>query len=60
MAIDAAQLAVLLGLANGVVLLLKPIARVHQRIDRNEQSLIRLERDVAKLLAALNTDRRDH
>lgn len=51
MVFDAAQLAVLIGIANGVVLLLKPIARVHQRIDRNEQKLWHLEGQVNKLLA---------
>lgn len=49
MIFDAGQLAVLIGLANGVVLLLKPIARVHQRIDRNERDLWDLKGKVAKL-----------
>lgn len=51
MIIDAAQLAVLVGIANGVVLLLKPIARVHQRIDRNERDLWDLKGKVQQLLA---------
>lgn len=49
--IDAAQLAVLVGVANGIVLLLKPIARVHQRIDRNERDLWDLKGQVAQLKA---------
>lgn len=49
MIFDAGQLAVLIGLANGVVLLLKPIARVHTRIDRNERDLWDVKGRLAKL-----------
>lgn len=49
MIIDAGQVAVLIGIANGVILLLKPIARLHQRIDRNERELWDVKGRVAKL-----------
>ena len=55
---DLAQLAVVIGVANGFILLVKPIARLHVRIDRNEQSIIHLEQDVIQLTAEL--DKHDH
>lgn len=54
MNIDVAQVAVLLGVANGLILLLKPIARLHQRIDRNERELWDLKGQLVKLRERLD------
>ena len=48
---DLAQLALLVGLGNGVLLLLRPIARLHLRIDRNETAIRHLETDFARMQA---------
>ena len=48
---DVGQLALLVGLGNGLLLLLRPIARLHLRIDRNETAIKHLEMDLARLLA---------
>lgn len=52
--IDMAQLAVLIGLANGFILLIKPIARVHVRIDRNENNILHMQQDILRLQAAVD------
>lgn len=57
MIVDAADIAILIGLANGFILLIKPIARVHSRIDRNAQALEVLERDVVRIMQAIAPDR---
>jgi hypothetical protein len=36
--------ALLVGIANGVILLLKPIARLHSRLDLIEYRLVEIER----------------
>lgn len=46
---DLAQLAVVIGLANGFILLVKPISRLHVRIDRNEIAIKNLEADFAEM-----------
>jgi hypothetical protein len=47
--IDVGQLALLVGLGNGLLLLLRPIARLHTRIDRNETAIKHLEVDFARM-----------
>lgn len=54
---DLAQLAVIIGVANGFILLVKPIARLHVRIDRNEGNITRLQQDVTRLQTLLDDDR---
>lgn len=51
--VDPAQLAILVGLANGGILLLKPIGRLHERIDSLERSQASLQIDVNRLIGAL-------
>jgi len=53
MQIDVAQVAIVIGVANGVLLLLKPVARLHYRIDQNAHRLDALEKDMARLLASI-------
>lgn len=55
---DLAQLAVVIGVANGFILLVKPIARLHVRIDRNEQNITHMQQDLAQLFSQL--DKHDH
>ena len=55
---DLAQLAVAIGAINGFILLVKPIARLHVRIDRNENNIIHMQQDIAQLMAEL--DKHDH
>jgi len=52
--IDVAQIALLVGLGNGLLLLLRPIARLHLRIDRNETAIKHLEIDLARMMAELD------
>jgi len=52
---DLAQLAVVIGVANGFILLVKPVARLHVRIDRNEQNIVHLQQDIARLCGELDT-----
>lgn len=52
---DLAEIALLLGVANGLLLLLKPVGRLHSRIDHLEHSLVALERDVGRLIGAAST-----
>lgn len=47
-----AEIAVLIGAANGVILLIRPIGRLHQRIDRLEYEQQDLAEDIAKILGA--------
>lgn len=54
---DLAQLAVIIGVANGFILLVKPIARLHVRIDRNEGNITRLQQDVTRLQTLVDEDR---
>lgn len=54
-----AQLAVLIGLANGFILLVKPIARVHVRIDRNENNILHMQQDILRLQAAVERSDQD-
>jgi len=51
--IDPGQLAILVGLANGAILLLKPIGRLHDRIDVLERAQAALQVDVNRLVGAL-------
>lgn len=53
---DLAQLAVIIGVANGFILLVKPIARLHVRIDRNEGNIVRLQQDFARLQAIIDRE----
>ena len=53
MQIDIAQVAIVIGVANGVLLLLKPVARLHYRIDQNAHRLDAVEKDMARLLASI-------
>jgi hypothetical protein len=46
---DWGQLALLIGLANGLILLVKPIPRVHSRLDVLESRLEYLEQMLARL-----------
>lgn len=57
--IDMAQLAVLIGLANGFILLIKPIARVHVRIDRNENNILHMQQDILRLQAVVDRPDQD-
>lgn len=56
--IDLSQVAILIGIANGAALLIKPIGRLHDRIDDLESRQHRLEGDVGRLIAALSPERR--
>ena len=47
-----AELAVLIGLVNGVILIVRPVGRLHQRIDRLEYRVDDLKEDVDKILGA--------
>ncbi len=55
---DPAQIAIFLGIANGVFLLLKPIARLHNRIDTAEADITRLEADIVRIETQLPGTRR--
>lgn len=47
---NLSQLAVLIGVANGLLLLIRPVGRLHQRIDRLEYQVADMRGDVDKIL----------
>lgn len=49
---DLATLAVIIGLVNGVILIVRPIGRLHLRIDRLEYQVTDLKGDVDRILGA--------
>ena len=49
---DLAGLALLVGMANGLVLLVRPVGRLHSRIDRLEFRVDDLKEDVDRILGA--------
>lgn len=53
-----AELAVLIGLANGIILLVRPIGRLHLRIDRLEYQVSDLKEDVDRILGASGITRK--
>ena len=53
-----AELAVLIGLANGVILLVRPVGRLHLRIDRLEYQVADLKEDVDRILGASGIKRK--
>jgi len=57
--IDMAQLAVAIGVANGFILLVKPIARVHVRIDRNENNILHMQQQLLRLQALADREEQD-
>lgn len=56
---DLAQLAVAIGAINGFILLVKPIARLHVRIDRNENNITHMMADIARLQAIIDREEND-
>ena len=50
MNIDVAQWAIIIGVVNGIIVLVRPIARLHQRIDLLEYISNDLRDDVDKIL----------
>lgn len=51
---DLAALGILIGLANGALLLVKPVYRIHWRIDRNADDISRLKERLQALEDALS------
>lgn len=49
---DLAGFAVLVGVVNGLVLLVRPVGRLHSRIDRLEYRLDDLKQDVDRIMGA--------
>lgn len=47
-----AELAILIGLVNGVILIIRPVSRIHSRIDKLEFRVDDLKEDVDKILGA--------
>lgn len=46
------ELAVVIGVANGLILLIRPVGRLHSRIDRLEYAQQDMAEDIAKILGA--------
>lgn len=53
-----AELAVLIGLVNGVILIVRPVGRLHLRIDRLEYQVGDLKEDVDRILGASGIKRK--
>lgn len=49
---DLSQVAIVIGVANGALLLIRPIGRLHQRIDRLEYQVEDIRQDVDRILGA--------
>ena len=49
---NLSELAILLGLINGLILIVRPIGRIHSRIDRLEFQQEDQAQDIAKILGA--------
>lgn len=49
---DLASLAVIIGLVNGVILIVRPVGRLHLRIDRLEYQVTDIKGDVDRILGA--------
>lgn len=47
-----AELAVLIGLVNGLILIIRPVGRLHLRIDRLEYQVTDIKGDVDRILGA--------
>ena len=54
-----AELAVLIGLVNGVILLIRPVGRIHSRIDRLEFRMDDLKEDVDRIMGASGFTRKN-
>jgi len=56
-----AEVAVVIGLINGVILIVRPVGRLHSRIDRLEFRVDDLKEDVDKILGAsgIKRDKRE-
>lgn len=55
---DLAGLALLVGMANGLILLVRPVGRLHSRIDRLEFRVDDLKEDVDRIMGASGFTRR--
>lgn len=49
---DLASLAVIIGLVNGVILIVRPVGRLHLRIDRLEYQVTDIKGDVDRIMGA--------
>lgn len=59
--LDLSQLAIIIGVANGALLLIRPVGRLHQRIDRLEYQVEDMRGDVDRILGASGINpRRKH
>lgn len=55
---DLAGLALIIGMANGLILLVRPVGRLHSRIDRLEFRVDDLKEDVDRIMGASGFTRR--
>lgn len=59
--VDLSQVAIVIGVANGALILIRPIGRLHQRIDRLEYQVEDMRGDVDRILGASGINpRRKH
>lgn len=55
---NLSEVALLIGVCNGVLLLIRPIGRLHRRIDRLEYSQTDLRADVDKIMGVSGIGRK--